>query len=210
MEASVYQCKRCGVVHESSEFYVSSKSRCKKCVNKYMMERYHAKYGPELKAKRRSRRLEKKTKPIVMPETERAYAAGLIDGEGSIRITSRGKNGGVTFRHGQYTLMVEMVNTDRGMIQWMVERFGGSVSYARENIERNSREKWHWRVAADKALYCLDAVWPYILTKKRQAKLGRRFQRYAQYSGRATTPKCQKLHDRFYQEFRVLNKRGLS
>lgn len=200
----------CGKSGGEQDFYSTSKVRCRECVNTLSKQRYKNKYGPVLKAARRAADQEKKNQPIVLAETDRAYAAGLIDGEGSIRITNRGRFGGTTFRQGQYTLMVEMSNTDHGMIEWMQAQFGGTVSYASPDPSRNAKEKWHWRVAANKALYCLDAVWPYIRTKKRQAQLGRRFQRYAQYAGRAVTPKCQMLHERFYQEFRVLNKRGLA
>jgi hypothetical protein len=192
------------------EFYRNSKVRCKKCIKKDMQQRYQEKYGPLLKASRRIKDQKRKNQPVDLSDVDRAYAAGLIDGEGCIRITSRGLHGGTTFRQGQYTLMVELTNTDHGMIQWLQQRFGGSVSYGKANPSRNAKEKWHWRVAANKALSCLDAVWPYIRTKRTQAKLGRRFQRYTQYTGTPATQKRQLLHERFYQEFRVLNKRGLT
>lgn len=202
-------CKLCGATGSPELFYVTSLVRCKRCVNRIARERYQRHYKEPLRAARRAKDQEVKRKEVDLPETDRAYAAGLIDGEGCIRLTSRGKNGGTTFRQGQYTLMVEMTNTDEGMIQWMVERFGGTVSHYAESIQKNRRERWHWRVAANKALYVLDAIWPYVRTKRRQTKLGRRFQRYAQYAGRAATPKIQSLHERFYQEFRVFNKRGV-
>lgn len=202
-------CKLCGVTGSSELFYVTSMVRCKKCVNRISKERYHKHYKPQLRIARRTKDQETKRKEVDLSDTDRAYAAGLIDGEGSIRITSRGKYGGTTFRQGQYTLMVELVNTDKGMIEWMVERFGGSVSHYAENVEQNRKAKWHWRVAANKALYVLDAIWPFVRTKQRQAKFGRRFQRYAQYAGRAATPKIQALHQRFYEELSALNKRGV-
>jgi hypothetical protein len=203
-------CKYCGLSSGDQEFNSNSRVRCKKCLNAYTKQRYHEKYGPLLKATRRTKDQAKKAQPVVLPEVDRAYAAGLIDGEGCIRITSRGLRGGTTFRQGQYTLILELTNTDYGMIEWLQQKFGGSVSYYKEDVALNKRQKWHWRVAANKALYCLDAIWPYIRTKRTQAKLGRRFQRYTQYAGTPATEKRQLLHERFYQEFRVLNKRGLA
>lgn len=202
-------CNLCGATGSAELFYATSMVRCKKCVNRISRERYQRLYKEPLKAARRAKDQAVKRKVVDLSDTDRAYAAGLIDGEGSIRITSRGKYGGTTFRHGQYTLMVEMVNTDKGMVDWMVERFGGTVSYTAESVAFNRKAKWHWRVASNKALYVLDAIWPYIRTKRKQTKLGRRFQRYAQYAGRAATLKIQALHERFYQEFSVLNKRGI-
>jgi len=202
-------CKVCGATGSVDLFYPTSLVRCKKCVNRISRNRYHTMYRDKVRAARRSKDQERKQVEITQSDVERAYAAGLIDGEGCIRLTSRGKDGGTTFRQGQYTLMVEMTNTDEGMIRWLEVRFGGSVSYSKESVEQNRKAKWHWRVAANKALYVLDAVWPYIRTKRQQAKLGRRFQRYAQYVGRRAGPRVQQLHERFYKEFRVLNKRGV-
>jgi hypothetical protein len=174
-----------------------------------MKERYHAKYRQKLINKRRTVNQPLKQLPITLPETDRAYAAGLIDGEGCIRLTQRGAQGGTVFRTGQCTLMVEVSNTDKGMTTWLHERFGGSVSYKPDNPEENRKQQWHWRCAANKALYCLDVIWPYTRTKRQQVKLGRRFQRYVQYIGRAKSPKSEALQKRFYEEFRALNKRGL-
>ena len=183
--------------------------RCKKCVNELSRERYRSKYQDKLRAARRAKHHEKVNKQVALTEVERAYAAGLIDGEGCIRMTQRGKNGGKAFWSGQFTLMVELTNTSKAMTDWLLERLGGTVSYCKAEPHRNARERWHWRVAANKALYTLDAIWPYVIVKRAQAKLGRRFQRYAQYAGRAQTERVAELHKRFYDEFASLNARGL-
>ena len=201
-------CKLCGKSGGQELFYKQSRVRCKECTNRLNTERYHGKYRKRVLAARRTKHLKAKFRQIELSDVDRAYAAGLVDGEGSVRITERGAQGGTALRRGQYTLMVELTNTSLPMIDWLVARFGGSVSYAKANPIRNAREKWHWRVAANKALYVLDAVWPYLITKRQQAKLGRRFQRYAQYAGRAQTDKVYRLHQRFYTELRRLNARG--
>lgn len=141
--------------------------------------------------------------------TERAYLAGLIDGEGSIRIQRRGAAGGKTFRPGQYTAMVEMVNTDEQMIRWVQERWGGAVSHTPANPAANRKAKWQWRVVADKVLPVLDDIFEFLRTKRQQAKLCRRFQRYAQVAGRRRDEKVEALHATFHESLRVLNKRGL-
>lgn len=202
-------CKICGATGDSEMFYYTSRSRCKSCVHRINLERYHAKYKAGLKAARRAKDYEQKAVAVSLSGVDRAYAAGIIDGEGCIRLTKRGAAGGKGFRVGQYTLTLEVTNTDKQIIDWLVGKFGGSVSHTGVNHRENRKEKWHWRVAANKALYALDAIFPYLIIKRRQAKLGRRFQRYAQYPGRAATPRVQALHERFYQELRVLNKRGV-
>lgn len=201
-------CKLCGKSGGQELFYKQSRVRCKSCTNRLNTERYHGKYREQFLASRRAKHVEAKNKTVELSDVDRAYAAGLVDGEGSIRITQRGAQGGKAFRTGQYTLMVEMTNTSLPMIEWMTEKFGGSVSYYKADQAFNKRERWHWRVAANKALYVLDAIWPYLITKRQQAKFGRRFQRYAQYAGRAKTDKIQQLHHRFYTELKRLNVRG--
>lgn len=205
----MFTCKMCGTAGGSELFYETSTVRCRQCVNRLSRQRYQLRYKEQLRATRKAKDSAKKNRPVGLPEVERAYAAGLIDGEGSIRMSQRGKHGGTAFRVGQYTLMVEMTNTDKEMLEWLKERFGGTIAYLPESPKDNRRERWHWRIASNLALYCLDAVWPYIRTKRTQAKLGRRFQRYVQYTGTPATPKRQRLHERFYQEFRALNRRGI-
>lgn len=202
-------CKICGATGGSELFYKNSSMRCKECVHRINRERYHAKYKADLKAARRAKDYQQKVSVITLSDAERAYAAGLIDGEGCIRLTKRGEQGGTGLRVGQYTLTVEVTNTSKAMLDWLMQRFGGSLSYAEESYELNRKAKWHWRVSANKALYALDAIFPYLIVKRTQGKLGRRFQRYAQYAGRAVTPKIQALHEKFYRELRVLNKRGV-
>lgn len=202
-------CRSCGLLGGDDEFYSQSRSLCKKCTNKKNRERYHRLYKDTLIRTRRSKNQELKRLPVTHSEVVRAYAAGLIDGEGCVRLTARGKNGGKGFRLGQYTLMVEVTNTDHGMIQWLRGTFGGTVSHTKESYEENRKAKWHWRLAANQALHFLDIIWPYVRTKRKQVKLGRRFQRYAQYTGRAATEKANLLQERFYLELRVLNKRGV-
>ena len=198
-------CKKCGKEGLELEFIKQNKSWCKACFAAYTNKRYHAKYRQELVSKRRTANQLLKRLPVVLSETDRAYAAGLIDGEGCVRLNSRHRPA----RVGQYTLVVEVTNTDQKMTVWLQEQFGGSVSYLPENTGSNRKERWHWRCGSNKALYCLDAIWPYTRTKRQQVKLGRRFQRYVQYTGRAKSPKSEALQQRFYDEFRRFNKRGL-
>lgn len=202
-------CKLCGESKGEESFYANSRVRCKDCVHRLSRERYHRVYRERLRSQRRKRDAERKARKVLLSDVERAYAAGLVDGEGSIRMTWRGLKGGKTFREGQITLMVELTNTDQRMVRWMQDAFGGSVTYSPESVEKNRRARWHWRVAANTALYCLDAIWPYVRTKRAQAKIGRRFQRYIQYPGVAITDKRRKLQVKCYMELKELNRRGV-
>jgi hypothetical protein len=57
-------------------------------------------------------------------------------------------------------------------------------------------------------MFALDAVLPYLIIKKRQAVLCRRFQRYTQSPSRIVTEKALRVHKRIHDAVRGLNKRG--
>lgn len=205
-----YACKLCGISGDPSLFYVTSAVRCKRCVNRISRERYRTKYRAARLAEFAIKDIKRKSVILPLNDTEKAYAAGLIDGEGCIRIIHRGRMGGKVFRVGQFTLMVEVTNTDCKMIDWLREKFGGTVSFLPESKEENRKARWHWRLAANNALACLDAIYPYVRTKQKQVILGRRFQRYAQRTGRKQNLRITALHEKFYARLRELNRRGLA
>lgn len=204
-----WTCKSCGKVGGEDDFYGSSHSRCKRCVLAVNRSRYIKRYRQDRLAQFREKDLARKSIPLDASSTDLAYAAGLLDGEGCIGIRRRGRRGGKGFRIGQRTLAVEVTNTDEGMVRWLHNLFGGSVSYSPASYSLNRKAKWHWHCQANMALRCLDATFPYLKTKWRQAKLARRFQRYVQVVGRKSSPRLQALQDRFCDAISVLNKRGL-
>jgi hypothetical protein len=74
-------------------------------------------------------------------DTDWAYAAGFVDGEGCISVAR-----GFSTRSGRYRYGVQIVvaNRDRGVLDWMKSTWGGwvvSVS-ARES---GARQCWNWR-----------------------------------------------------------------
>lgn len=79
-----------------------------------------------------------------------------------------------------------------------------------EKPEMNRKAQWAWTLTANNALAFLDEIYEYLIVKKRQAQLARRFQRYVQRTGRKRTPKVAALQDRFYVEMKRLNWRGLN
>jgi len=203
-------CKHCGQEKEATEFYPQSKSKCKLCTNAYNTKRYYAKYRKDRMTERREREADAKAIKVVHSDEQRAYMAGIVDGEGSIQIRCRGLGGGVSGRPGQYTLIVQVVNTSKPLIDWLAANWGGAVAYTPEKPELNRKAKWSWSVTANNALRVLDEVYEFLVIKRTQCKLGRRFQRYAQRTGRERTEKITRLHHRFFSEMRILNKRGVN
>jgi len=75
-------------------------------------------------------------------ETEWAYAAGFVDGEGCIAIVrqnlpSRGRH--------YYNVQVVVANRDKVVLEWMQSLWGGWVVAAASSRGTNARPAWNWR-----------------------------------------------------------------
>ena len=99
-------------------------------------------------------------------ETDLAWAAGIIDGEGCITITRAG---------GQLRVMV--ANTDLRMLHKLRELFGGNIS-RKKTYRAHYKPQWFWQLCAKDAAGALNAMLPYLVTKADQAELGLLSRRY--------------------------------
>jgi hypothetical protein len=106
----------------------------------------------------------------ILTETDYAYLAGIIDGEGTItfsRITTR-RNGHV---YHNYSPHLSISNTDLGMIKSLKRRFGGGLV----RVAPPSNKLWkrgsilYFR--REEMLTLLPKVIPYLTSKKRKAEL---------------------------------------
>lgn len=75
-----------------------------------------------------------------MTDTERlVYFVGLLDGEGNLRIDLRHDKRGFAQHHARITI----ANTDRKMIDWLLENFGGYV-WSREKMGNPNWKQIHF------------------------------------------------------------------
>ena len=196
---AVKLCSRC---KQLAEFYPSSKSWCKQCTSAAHAKRHREQYAPVLRAARRKKQWALKAPRA--PEhsvVDLAYMAGIIDGEGCIRLNYKTKIS-------RYNLWVTVANTDKALLDWIAARWRGHVHVVKGKPEKNRRMAWRWNMAADLALHFLDEIYPYLVIKKRRAMLARRYQRYVQYGGRHGDPRVEPLQRKFYDMFKILNARG--
>lgn len=106
--------------------------------------------------------------PTVHPSrNELIYIAGFFDGEGCIHIYKSRSRG--------FTLQVSAANTDRQVIQFICDRFGGRI----HRLQKKGNRKPCWRVdlVARRANHLLTALLPYLRVKKDQAELALEFQK---------------------------------
>jgi len=89
--------------------------------------------------------------------TDIAYFAGLIDGEGSIRLAKRSDRPSL-----KPTLKVNM--THKGVIESLQVAFGGSVTF-RPAAKAGWKDQWVWRCHNRQAITALEAMLPFFKVK---------------------------------------------
>ena len=145
----------------------------------------------------RKARYRKCAMPNKMSNTEKAYLAGLIDGEGSIMLQIR--KGKVI------STILSITNTDMDMLNWVKNTTGvGNINKQYDETEKRSAS-WFWRANGGAGEDILKQIFPFLITKKVQANLAIETQE------RLRNPALKA--DRLWQEeyrlkMKDLNKRG--
>lgn len=84
-----------------------------------------------------------------------AYAAGLIDGEGSVLLTKQS-------RHNQFRApVVSATSTTRPLLEFLVEYYGGHIVPQKKRND-NYLPAWKWSIRYNKALNLLKQIIPYM------------------------------------------------
>lgn len=97
-------------------------------------------------------------------ETDLAYAAGIIDGEGCVSICRTGRS------NGKYSYVPKVVvsMTDKEAIEWMASTLGGNMSSTKL---RSGKTIYSWHLYGPKLLVVMPKLMPYLRVKKMQAEL---------------------------------------
>ena len=140
----------------------------------------------------------------MLEEREKAliYLAGIIDGEGTI---------GIIKNKLSFYLIVEIGNTDKVLIDWLEDNFGGAVCLdKRSNKNPNHKDLYLWRRINKKALSLLEEVVEYLLLKKPQAKIGIEFSHECHWNfrGRKKSFPIFNKEKQYWRLMRDLNKKG--
>ena len=105
----------------------------------------------------------------MVPDTDKAYIAGLFDGEGSIHF----KRAPEKKRSGTYNCMrisMEITMTDKSVLMWVHEVLGvGTFTKKPRKGKRKDGTKylmqWRWRCTFRDAYYVCWLIWPWAHTK---------------------------------------------
>ncbi len=98
-----------------------------------------------------------------------AYAAGIIDGEGCIRVSRHNPQGN------RGILEIYVSNTNEWLCYWLQSQFGGNV-YTQKSINPLWKRAYRWRLASNYALEFLRLILPYLQIKKQHAEIVIKFQ----------------------------------
>lgn len=111
-----------------------------------------------------------------MNETERAYIAGLFDGEGCIWMGKTKPTVKNTQVNVTYSLRVEICNTDLSVLNWLVSILGGKVRY--RNMTTANRPLYGWSPSRNCTCRFLFYVMPYLHIKKKQAETALKYKNW--------------------------------
>ena len=108
-------------------------------------------------------------KPLVVPsETDLAWAAGIIDGEGCIMVCYNGSSSARDARYYQVRLVV--TNTNAPLIRRLRMFFGGSIAKCKK-AKASYRQKAQWSLTGTLCVEGLRQVLPYLVSKAPEAEL---------------------------------------
>lgn len=142
-----------------------------------------------------------------LSEIQLAWAAGIIDGEGTVSFTVRKPKDVQKSKRIQPIVEVEITNKE---IVFLFQKwFGGFIWYRKKRKEKWAGI-WLWRVTSRKALVCLQLVFPYLRIKKSQAEIIFEFYNLGIYCGAKDFAKSKIMmkRERLLDLIRFLNLKG--
>jgi len=142
-----------------------------------------------------------------------AYLAGLIDGEGNIRVekTCNKKRDNV-----HYNGRLTVANTDERMVSWLKENYGGFIwkrdwsKTKTKGVKPNWKDVYMWiKMLNTPSLQFVKDVIPYMIVKKDRMKLILEFLETKSTNGKSITRKTANKRDKIIKRFTQLNKKGI-
>jgi len=148
-----------------------------------------------------------------LTETEWAYLAGFIDGDGCITINVGGTKGSVTPSH---RLLLLITQANKEYLEKWCARVGLGRVYAIHSGEspiQGTKQCYNWQMSGRQAEAVLRKVLPYLDIKREQAEIAIKFRttagRQGGIGGRRVNPSgIIRLRERYAQQLRALKREG--
>ena len=102
---------------------------------------------------------------------EAAYMAGIMDGEGTFYIGNYSGNRKNGDKH--YQTVIAICSTDKCLIDWLFEIFGGSTrQYTPNQMAKNARKQvYRWQATSNRLTHICKEILPYLVIKRRQCEI---------------------------------------
>ena len=134
-----------------------------------------------------------------MTEVEKAYLAGIVDGEGTVTLERQHRNETAGPR-------VPVANSNLKLLMWIKSRMDGNIIH-KKKYKTHHKDAYAWSVRQDRAIRLLDEIKRYLIVKRPQADLIT--QKYKSVTHRAGkySPKMLKRKLELVAKVRALNRR---
>ena len=99
---------------------------------------------------------------MKLSDVEAAYAAGILDGEGSIQLSR--------IRQSRWpSPTISVASTDREMLEWLRSRVGGTIIQKRTYKPHHSRS-FEWKLTDRRALHFLEIIRPFLVIERKMRR----------------------------------------
>jgi len=158
---------------------------------------------------------------VSISPVDLAYAAGIVDGEGTVSIAEYAPkweehNRNARRKSPQFRCYLTVSMTDIEVPLWLAETFGGSVNTYKQKNKRH-KDQHRWVLQNRCAAECAAMLLPYMKTKRRQAELLANFYMDSRFTVRIGGGSSAQLTQsdidarrEYSTEVRSLNQRGVS
>ncbi len=109
---------------------------------------------------------------------DRAWLAGIIDGEGTIGIHHYERTDGQGYHYHQFQPFIGMGSSDLCMVEHCaaITRMGGSRQKTEPGYQdsrgiKSRRAHYEWRLEGEQAIKVIEDIYPYLILKERQARI---------------------------------------
>ena len=109
-------------------------------------------------------------------------------------------------RKEQYIPVIKLSSTDKDIIEWLKDSFGGNMETRKTH--GNSKESYMWTMRKKQVLDFIRYIYPHTRIKTKQIQILLRFP--SGKAGHPITQEVQDLREKLYKEIRKLNKRGVA
>ncbi len=99
----------------------------------------------------------------IVDLAERAYVAGIIDGEGTVTLVKKHGNNA-------HSPEITVANTDLSLLEWLQLRIGGMIKKKVKKMPHHN-QAYTWVIRDNRAINLLNEIEDLLIVKRRQSEL---------------------------------------